>query len=128
MYAIDASDITNHTTKIVDCNGLGEKIEVIQCRGEDLQLSEKVDLIISEWMGTLLLVSSFILFCSPAQITDNLRARSLRRPLPTSNATSYLQMKVVAGKKRGLALPIEYQVYIEASKDKYTAIIDVPSM
>ena len=59
MYAVDASDITNHTTKIVDCNGLGGKIEVIQCRGEDLQLSEQVDLIISEWMGTLLLVSSF---------------------------------------------------------------------
>lgn len=57
MYAVDASDITQHAMKIVKHNGLADKIEVIQSRGEDLQLSEKVDLIVSEWMGTLLLVS-----------------------------------------------------------------------
>lgn len=57
MYAVDASDITQHAMKVVEHNGLADKIEVIQSRGEDLQLSEKVDLIVSEWMGTLLLVS-----------------------------------------------------------------------
>ena len=57
MYAVDASDIAKHATKIVECNHLEGKIEVIQCKGEKLNLSEKVDLIVSEWMGTLLLVS-----------------------------------------------------------------------
>ena len=41
---------------MVECNGFSEHVEVIQCKGEDLDIPEKVDLIISEWMGTLLLV------------------------------------------------------------------------
>ena len=56
MYAVDASDITKHATEIIEHNDLSDKIEVIQCRGEELQLPEKVDLIVSEWMGTLLIV------------------------------------------------------------------------
>ncbi len=56
MYAVDASDITKHATEIIEHNDLSDKIEVIQSRGEELQLPDKVDLIVSEWMGTLLIV------------------------------------------------------------------------
>ncbi len=56
VYAVDASDISTHTAIIVAQNNLSDQIEVIQCRGEDLKLPQPVDLVISEWMGTLLLV------------------------------------------------------------------------
>ena len=64
MYAVDASDITKHATEIIEHNDLSDKIEVIQSRGEELQLTEKVDLIVSEWMGTLLLVGQHSLSLS----------------------------------------------------------------
>ena len=66
MYAVDASDITKHATEIIEHNDLSDKIEVIQSRGEELQLPEKVDLIVSEWMGTLLIVSQLPLPLSPS--------------------------------------------------------------
>ena len=56
VYAVDASDISTHAAKIVAHNNLSDQIEVIQCRGEDLKLPQQVDLVVSEWMGTLLLV------------------------------------------------------------------------
>ena len=65
MYAVDASDITKHATEIIEHNDLSDKIEVIQSRGEELQLTEKVDLIVSEWMGTLLLVGQHSLSPPP---------------------------------------------------------------
>ena len=64
MYAVDASDITKHATDIIEHNDLSDEIEVIQSRGEELQLPEKVDLIVSEWMGTLLIVSQLCLSLS----------------------------------------------------------------
>lgn len=55
VFAVDASDIAEQARELVEQNGLSEKVEVIQCKGEELELPEKVDLIVSEWMGTLLL-------------------------------------------------------------------------
>lgn len=45
-----------HTKEVVKCNGLEDRVQVIHGKVEDVKLPEKVDLIISEWMGTLLLV------------------------------------------------------------------------
>lgn len=56
MYAVDASNITSQADEVVRHNGLADRIEVIKSKGEELNLPEKVDLIVSEWMGTLLLV------------------------------------------------------------------------
>ena len=68
MYAVDASNITKHAAEVVEHNGLTDKVEVIQCKGEELQLSEKVDLIVSEWMGTLLLVCQHSLSFFPPSL------------------------------------------------------------
>ncbi len=57
VYAVEASDIAQQARSIIERNGLGEVVSIVQCRGEELQLPEKVDLIISEWMGTMLIVS-----------------------------------------------------------------------
>ncbi len=56
MYAVEASEIAEYAAKIVKQNQLSDKVEVIWSKAEDLHLTEKADLIISEWMGTLLLV------------------------------------------------------------------------
>lgn len=57
VYAVEACQMARHAAAVVQRNGLCERIEVIQSKAEELDLPEKVDLIISEWMGTLLLVS-----------------------------------------------------------------------
>ena len=56
MYAVEVSNIVEHTKEVVKYNKLSDVIEVIKAYAEDIVLDEKVDLIVSEWMGTILLV------------------------------------------------------------------------
>ena len=58
VYAVEASDCSEHAQTLVHHNDLSDVIQVIQCRVENLDLPEQVDLIISEWMGTMLMVRS----------------------------------------------------------------------
>jgi hypothetical protein len=46
-----ATHMATHARTLIAANGLADKIEVFQCAAEELQLPEKVDIIISEWMG-----------------------------------------------------------------------------
>lgn len=57
VFAVEASDMAEHAGSVVCHNNLEGVINVFHCRMEDAVLPEKVDLIISEWMGTLLIVS-----------------------------------------------------------------------
>ena len=57
VYAVEASDIAEQTKKVVKSNGFSDVIEMIKGYAEDIVLEDKVDLIVSEWMGTMLLVS-----------------------------------------------------------------------
>lgn len=54
VYAVDASNITHRTRKLVEANGYGDRITVIQGTVEEIELPEKVDIIVSEPMGFLL--------------------------------------------------------------------------
>ena len=56
VYAVEASHFAHYTKKLVQHNNLDNVITVIQGKIEDQNLPEPVDLIISEWMGTFLLV------------------------------------------------------------------------
>ena len=56
MFAVEASDIAEHAASVVCHNKLGGVVTVFHCKMEEAVLPEKVDLIISEWMGTLLIV------------------------------------------------------------------------
>eukprot|EP00029_Vermamoeba_vermiformis_P008744 TRINITY_DN4175_c0_g1_i1.p1 TRINITY_DN4175_c0_g1~~TRINITY_DN4175_c0_g1_i1.p1 ORF type:complete len:307 (-),score=24.49 TRINITY_DN4175_c0_g1_i1:5-925(-) len=58
VYAIDASDIADQARRIVEHNGMSHVIEVIKGRVEEIELPEKVDVIVSEWMGYFLLYES----------------------------------------------------------------------
>jgi protein arginine N-methyltransferase 3 len=61
VYAVDASDIAGKAKLNVYDNGLQDKITVIQGKIEDVQLPvEKVDVIVSEWMGYALLYESML--------------------------------------------------------------------
>ncbi|KII88239.1 hypothetical protein PLICRDRAFT_161146 [Plicaturopsis crispa FD-325 SS-3] len=63
VFAIDASDIAEKADAIVKINGLENVITVIRGKVEDIKLPdgiEKVDIIISEWMGYALLYESML--------------------------------------------------------------------
>ncbi|PBK95719.1 S-adenosyl-L-methionine-dependent methyltransferase [Armillaria gallica] len=60
VYAVDASDIAEKAEKIIKVNGMEDIITVIRGKIEDLTIPEKVDIIISEWMGYALLYESML--------------------------------------------------------------------
>lgn len=61
VYAVDCSGILQQARKIVAANGYADKITLIQGRIEDIQLPvDKVDIIVSEWMGYFLLYESML--------------------------------------------------------------------
>ncbi|RLN41052.1 uncharacterized protein C2845_PM01G38950 [Panicum miliaceum] len=60
VYAVDASDIAIQAMEIVGENELSDKVVVLHGRIEDVIIEEKVDVIISEWMGYMLLYESML--------------------------------------------------------------------
>ena len=48
--------MAQHTGQLVMQNGFADIITVFQQKVEDVVLPEKVDVLVSEWMGTCLLV------------------------------------------------------------------------
>ncbi|XP_070187206.1 protein arginine N-methyltransferase 2-like isoform X2 [Littorina saxatilis] len=60
VYAVEASDMADHTSEVVSSNHFSHVITVVHSYVEDLTLDQPVDLIISEWMGTLLLFEMMI--------------------------------------------------------------------
>ncbi|KAM0942246.1 putative methyltransferase [Dioscorea sansibarensis] len=55
VYAVEASEIAAQAKEVVRANNLSEKVIVLHGRVEDIKIDEKVDIIISEWMGYMLL-------------------------------------------------------------------------
>ncbi|CAM9380817.1 unnamed protein product [Choristocarpus tenellus] len=60
VYAVEYTDMAKHARRLVAKNGMENVVEVIQSSVEDLKLSCKVDIIISEWMGYFLLRESML--------------------------------------------------------------------
>merc|ERR1712110_826332 len=61
VYGVDMSGIVVQAQKIVSTNGLADKVTVIRGKIEDITLPvEKVDVIISEWMGYCLFYESML--------------------------------------------------------------------
>jgi len=60
VYAVEATDMAQKAQKLVDANNVGSKVVVIQGKIEDVEIPEKVDIIISEWMGLFLLRESML--------------------------------------------------------------------
>lgn len=60
VYAVEASPIVDAARRVVAANGLSDRVHVLEGRVEDVQLPEQVDVIVSEWMGCLLLYESML--------------------------------------------------------------------
>lgn len=60
VYAVEATDMAKSAKRLVVAQGLGDVIEVIQGVVESVEIPEKVDIIISEWMGYFLLRESML--------------------------------------------------------------------
>jgi type I protein arginine methyltransferase len=60
VYAVEATSMASFAKRLVDAQGLGNVIEVIQGVIESVEIPEKVDIIISEWMGYFLLRESML--------------------------------------------------------------------
>jgi SAM-dependent methyltransferase len=60
VYAVDATNIAEVATDLVKANGLSEQIQVIHGRAGEVQLDQKVDLIISEWLGSAAFVEGML--------------------------------------------------------------------
>ena len=60
MYAVEASGFHTLARANAERNGYSSVIRVLHGRVEDVTLPEKVDIIISEWMGFYLLHESML--------------------------------------------------------------------
>ena len=60
VFAVEYTNMAAHAKNLVEKNGLSHIVEVIQSSVEDLQLPCQVDIIISEWMGYILLRESML--------------------------------------------------------------------
>ncbi|XP_048228194.1 protein arginine N-methyltransferase PRMT10 [Ricinus communis] len=58
VYAVEATKMAEHARALVKANNLQDVVDVIEGSIEDVTLPEKVDVIISEWMGYFLLRES----------------------------------------------------------------------
>ncbi|KAL6578381.1 Protein arginine N-methyltransferase prmt10 [Orobanche minor] len=58
VYAVEATKMSEHARELIKANNLEHVVEVIEESMEDVVLPEKVDVIISEWMGYFLLRES----------------------------------------------------------------------
>jgi protein arginine N-methyltransferase 1 len=61
VYAVDFADIVLHAEQIMHDNGFADRITCIKGKVEEIELPvDKVDIIISEWMGYFLLYESML--------------------------------------------------------------------
>jgi protein arginine N-methyltransferase 1 len=66
VYAVEASEMASAAELVIAKNGFSDIIQVFHCKVEDVVLPvNKVDVIVSEWMGVFLLfVSKMSIFFS----------------------------------------------------------------
>lgn len=60
VYAVEATGVAKHADTMVAAHGFKDVVTVLRGTMEDLQLPEKVDVIVSEWMGYFLLRESMV--------------------------------------------------------------------
>jgi protein arginine N-methyltransferase 1 len=61
VYAVECSNIADQARQIIEDNGMSDSITVLKGKMEEVELPvDKVDIIISEWMGYFLLYESML--------------------------------------------------------------------
>jgi protein arginine N-methyltransferase 1 len=95
VYAVDAGDVVSIAEDLARANGLADRITFFQTRASELQLPEKVDVIVSDLSGALPLFEEHIpaligardRFLAPGGVLIPARDRLLCAPV--SNASLY---------------------------------------
>jgi len=65
VYAIERTDIVNLTRELAHLNGLSNRVEIIQADVLDIKLTEKVDVLVSEWLGLFAAVMGLVYLLFP---------------------------------------------------------------
>ena len=60
VFAIDQADICQAAANLVKANGLSRKVRVLQGPAAELVLDERVDVIVSEWLGNFAFVEGML--------------------------------------------------------------------
>ena len=60
VYGVECSGIIEQARQIVEANGFSDRITLIHGKVEEIEVPEKVDIIVSEWMGYFLLYESML--------------------------------------------------------------------
>jgi len=60
VYAIEATNVATHAERLVAAHGFSDVITVLKGRMEQIELPEKVDVLLSEWMGYFLLREAMV--------------------------------------------------------------------
>lgn len=60
VYAIDQAEIAQTAVNLVKANGLTDKVKVMRGPAAELELPEKVDLVVSEWLGHMAFVENML--------------------------------------------------------------------
>ena len=60
VYAVEATDIAEVAADLVQANGLSNQIQVIHDQVGEVQLDQKVDVLISEWLGNAAFVEGML--------------------------------------------------------------------
>lgn len=60
VYAVDCAEVIEQARQIVKDNHLDGVITLIRGRVEDIEIPEKVDVLVSEWMGYFLMYESML--------------------------------------------------------------------
>ena len=60
VYAVEGTAVARHAEALVAAQGLSSVVTVLRGRMEELELPEKVDVLLSEWMGYFLLRESMV--------------------------------------------------------------------
>ena len=74
VFAVEATSMAVHARRLAEQNGVGHIVEILEGYMEQQSLPQKVDIIISEWMGYFLLRESMF--------DSVIAARDVRGPQP----------------------------------------------
>jgi protein arginine N-methyltransferase 1 len=133
VYAVEATGVAAHAETMVVGHGLSEVVTVLRGRMEELTLPEKVDVILSEWMGYFLLresmVQSVLLardkWLKPGGVMYPSSARlllaSMHEPGFVSAREAEVQESMASWEALGRSLSSRYQLQLDPLKGAYEA-------
>ena len=124
VYAIECSSIAEQAAQIVADNGLADKVTIVHGKAEEVTLPvDKVDIIISEWMGYFLLYESMLDTVIYAR--DKVGARGagrvcVRRVVCLGSACVLVFVSVVGEERRASACCVHRAAANQANPKTYT--------